>query len=189
MDLDSHSSPLSNITKYEWDLDSDSKFDDSTEQNPQISYNYPFKGFAGLKVTNQDDWSDISYSYVNITDTNNAPIINDFSPIDLNQTIVLNNNILFSVAATDVDIDDNLSIDWLVDNLTSVTNSETFEYSPTFNDIGMHLVQAKVTDSNTSNSTTIQTWLVKVIDIDNDLDGWNANIDCDETNPHINPGY
>ena len=184
----SHSSTVSNITKYEWDLNSDGKFDDSTEQNPEISYNYPFKGFAGLKVTNQDDWSDISYSYVNITDINNSPIINDFSPIDLNQTIVLNDNILFSVAATDVDIDDNLSIDWLVDNSTYVTNSQTFEYSPTLNDIGMHLVQAKVTDSNTSNSTTMQTWIVKVIDIDNDLDGWNANIDCEDTNPHINPG-
>ena len=184
----SHSSSLSNITKYEWDLDSDGGFDDSTEQNPQIQYDYPFKGFAGLKVTNQDNWSDISYSYVNITDTNNAPVINEFSPVNLNQTVILNNNILFNVTATDIDIDDNISIDWLVDNTTSAINSQTFEYSPTLNDIGIHLVQAKVSDSNTSNSTTVKTWIVEVLDVDSDVDGWNANVDCNDNNSSINPG-
>jgi hypothetical protein len=185
---ESQSSPVSNITTYEWDLNSDGKFDDSTEQNPQIRYDYPFKGLAGLKVTNQDGWSDISYSYVNITDTNNAPIINDFSPFNQSQTVLVNTDHFFSVTATDPDIGNNLSIDWLVDNVTSITNSSNFNYSPTFDDIGVHLIEAKISDGHISNSTTVKSWFVSVVDIDNDLDGANANIDCDDNDPQINPG-
>lgn len=59
------------------------KFDDSIEQNPQISYNHPFKGLVGLKITNDDGWSDINYNYVTIRETNNAPKIYDFLPLNL----------------------------------------------------------------------------------------------------------
>ena len=131
----SFSSSISNITKYAWDLDMDGEFDDSSSPNPTIRYGYPANGFIGLKVTNQDQWSDISYSRIDIQDINYAPIINNFTPPEPNPFMVIDETLPFSISASDPNNDD-LSIEWLVDNQTSLLQSNSFNYMPSFDDIG-----------------------------------------------------
>ncbi len=180
-------SPISNITQYSWDLDMDGQFDDSFEPNPSVTFAYPLKGLIGLKVVNQDNRPDVSYSSIEIQNTNDFPMINNFSPLDQNITIIYNDSIPFSISASDPN-NDNLRIEWLVDNQTALLGSNSFLYTSSFNDIGSHIVQAKVSDLHPINGISLKTWLVEVNGLDTDNDGWTSNIDCNDDSSAVNPG-
>ena len=51
-------------------------------------------------------------------------------------------------------------------------------------------MEANITDrspTGQAKSTVTKAWYVAVLATDKDNDGWNANIDCNDTNPSINP--
>ena len=183
----SSTSSVSNITKYEWDLDSDGIFDDALGPNPSFTYEAPFDSLIGLKVTNEDGWSSIDYSLAEIKSNNRMPTITSFSPTNISVGILVNTSVQFNLETSDID-GDSLTTEWSLDNKTLNTVGNTLDFTPSVTDVGLHVISAKVSDSQSVNGSISQTWTVNVMAQDNDVDGWNANVDCDDDNPNINPG-
>jgi PKD repeat protein len=50
-------------------------------------------------------------------------------------------------------------------------------------------VHVTVTDSSPLGGSVAQEWAVVVLEPDADGDGWHANVDCDDTDPGVNPGH
>ena len=101
-------------------------------------------------------------------------------------TALTNTTSKFNVTVSDPD-QNQVDILWSVDNNPQSVGS-SFDYQPTFSDLGMHIVQVNATDQASNPESTVFRWTVMVVLPDVDLDGWRANVDCDDNNPNINPG-
>ena len=175
----------STIKQFEWDLDGDGFFDDSNNNITSFTYLDPFNGYVGLKVTNIEDISSIDYVPLRISTPNNFPTIESFTPDDELVNITAGNIQEFSVTTSDEDGDD-LNIEWFVDGKLA-KNGESFTYSFSSTDIGIHVVSVNVTDIAEHPQSVIEDWVVFVLGIDNDLDTWSSNADCNDNNPNVNP--
>jgi PKD repeat protein len=182
------SDPGGAITAYAWDLDRDGQFDDATGATPTVTFPSAFTGFIGLQVTDADGNTSIDYATVTVTDVNQAPSIDSFTPTETQQQVLVGASLPFTITATDPNADP-LSIRWLID-FTEVGTGATFTYTPGLAAIGPRVVRTEVSDGNAAGGMVAREWAVSVLSAtDSDGDGWRANVDCNDTNAAVNPGH
>jgi hypothetical protein len=178
----------SNIVSYHWDLDGDGFFDDKEGETISVVYNNSLNSFVGLNVTNLDGISAIDYSSIRIDKLNDLPRIIEHFPESQFVTMKYDSSQLFHITVVDTE-NDPLKIEWFIDDiLVSGENGNELILSPSANDIGFHSINVKISERDRPTETIIYNWKVWVFAQDSDNDGWNANIDCDENDPEINPG-
>lgn len=172
------------ILSYEWDTDGDGAFDDAS--GPVVSHAFPtaFDGFVGLRVTNAAGLTGTSYAAISVGSANGAPAIQSFTPDDPSPTIITGASEHFTIVASDPD-GDAVSTAWLVDGVVQGTGA-AFIYNPAGADVGIHLLEAVVSDGHPLGGSTRQTWAAIVMLPDADGDGWHANVDCDDTDASVN---
>ena len=175
------SSKLSEVIKFEWDLNGDGNFSDAIGSHIPYEYDHFFNGFIGLKVTNDFGYSDIGYSPVNITFDNDFNNIS-FQP-ESSVDLEVNNSATFDVINNN---QPTKNIEWLFDQ-KPISSGNSITYKPGNDDVGTHVITSKISFTNDSR-TIIHNWIVGVQFPDNDVDFWNSNIDCNDNNPSINPG-
>ncbi|GAB1366536.1 hypothetical protein MASR1M36_14070 [Candidatus Cloacimonadaceae bacterium] len=90
-----------------------------------------------------------------VSPVNDAPIISSFSPEDTTLTLQLNDTQSFSVIA--VDVDNDISYSWFINDVNQSVSLNTFEYQ--FTQSSTHVVKVVVTDGIAS---VEQTWTVSV---------------------------
>jgi hypothetical protein len=108
-------------------------------------------------------------TYTNLTWTltvlnvNRPPQIVSFSPVG-DVTLRENETQLFSVAAEDQDMGDQLSYSWFLDGLqVEGAAGDNFTYAPGYFDSGLHTIKAMVTDG--SGADDFKNWQATVIDV------------------------
>lgn len=148
------------ITAYEWDLDSDGFFDDASGVTVNYTYSKPFAGLIGLKVTAGNGEQAIHYAQIGISDVNRVPAIVELTPPDHQVEQYVGEAQAYGVTALDLD-DDPISMEWFVDGATTGETGATFTYTPST--VGLHAVQALITDSHPLGGTTLASWTVKVV--------------------------
>lgn len=95
-------------------------------------------------------------------DDNSQPLISSFLPPNPNQTVLVPNQILFSVSASDPDLDP-LSYTWKIDNVpVGGNNTPSFAYAPTTANEGVHTILVEVNDGRTAAVPTSWTVTVQV---------------------------
>lgn len=90
-----------------------------------------------------------------VSPVNDAPIISSFSPEDTTLTLQLNDTQSFSVIA--VDVDNDISYSWFINDVNQSVSLSTFEYQ--FTQSSTHVIKVVVTDGIDS---VEQTWTVSV---------------------------
>jgi len=90
-----------------------------------------------------------------VSPVNDTPIISSFSPEDTTLTLQLNDTQSFSVIA--VDVDNDISYSWFINDVNQSVSLNTFEYQ--FTQSSTHVVKVVVTDGIAS---VEQTWTVSV---------------------------
>lgn len=101
-----------------------------------------------------------TYTILTLTAENKPPVINYFSPSNLNPSINENSSISFSVYAYDKD-DDVLTYRWYLDN-TYKSGGSSYKYSTNYKDSGNHTIKVFISDGE---FTVINTWNVNVINV------------------------
>jgi len=124
---------------------------------------------------------------VTIADVNHPPSIDASTPTGAQQQVLAGSSLAFTVAASDPD-GDAVSVQWFVD-FSPAGSGSSFTYSPGIGALGAHVVRAEASDGNVAGGTVAHEWSVAVVAPDADGDGWNANVDCNDGNPNINPGH
>lgn len=186
LDGSGSSHPYDYPLTFVWDLDGDGEFDDGAGVSPTFTYAQGFQGLVGLQVADPLGLSNTDYSPIAVNEVNTPPTIGAFSPQDGDPTIPVGTSLTFGISASDPD-GDGVSVRWNVDGVPSAIG-DSFEYAPTEAEVGVRTVEAVVTDDNPLGGAVVQMWTPVVQMPDGDGDGWNANVDCDDGNPAVNPG-
>jgi PKD repeat protein len=169
-----------------WDLDGDGQFDDAEGLTATYTFTHPFAGLAAVLVTNAGGKTDVAYAPLNVTATNTAPSVTPAEPADAIPTVIVGQSVNFSANVADPDSDP-VSLGWSLDG-AAAGNGSNFAYAPGSDALGMHVVTITGTDGNAQHGPVRATWTPVVLMPDQDGDGWRKNLDCDDTNPNVNPG-
>lgn len=172
------------IDLYEWDLDADGAFDDATGAGPAVTFQRPFNGLIGVRVTNGlgAAGQDVAYARADIGTTNAAPELTSPSPSD-DPDVLVGSSQAFSVSVSDPD-GDPVTVAWMIDGEPAGTGN-SFVWTPT--GIGLSAIEVVATDDK--GAATTRSWLALAQVQDGDGDGWNANADCDDSAPEVYPGH
>lgn len=154
------SSGTGGITSYEWDLNNDGVFEDATGVTATYTYSKPFIGLVGLKVTAGNGKQAIHYAQIGVSDLNVVPAIVELSPPARQVEQHVGEAQVYGVTAVDLD-NDPITIEWFVDGAETGQRGTTFTYTPT--SVGIHAVDALITDSHPLGGTVLASWTVKVV--------------------------
>lgn len=179
------SDPNGDSLTYDWDLDGDGQFDDATGATPAYTWNIPFSGLIGLRVSDPAGNSDIDYASVNITPGNGAPAITSFSPTGTDLSASVLQPLSFSVMATDPD-GDPLTYEWTL-NGAVVSTGNTLDYTPAATESGVKRLLVTVRDNSPLSRDAIEGRIIRVYS-EADGDGFTSLNDCDDSDPAVNPG-
>ena len=154
-------------------------------------YNASYQGYIGLKVTNRVGLSDIDYSAIEITNANSPPKIDAFYPENGLQKVGLNTTQIFNITSSDPN-GDPINTGFYLDNKRTTSdmtnNPSTFTYNPINpKDVGVHFIYANVSDNHPLGGMVFKKWIVAAVAADEDNDGWNSNVDCNDNNINVNP--
>ena len=149
------------IVSYQWDTQGNGNFTTSGE-TVNVTYSDAFQGMVGVKVTNADGISSVSYAPLTVTTTNHPPQITSFSPnTDQVTSISLGSTQAFSVTAQGTG-GDPVNVRWQVDG-SAAGSGANFDFTPVAAGAGARLVQAVATDATDPGAgSTTQSWLVAV---------------------------
>ncbi len=175
------------ITSYQWDLNGDGVYGDATGSTVTNTWTQPYDGVVGVKVTS--DWGYVGYAWANvhITSTQHLPSIATAPDAGTIVRLAAGSSQTFTPTITNPD-NEPLSLTWSLDG-TPVPGAPTpFTYTSTSTDVGFHGVTVAATNTGPLGGTISATWRVLVSQPDADGDGWDANVDCNDQNPNVNPG-
>ncbi len=154
---------------YAWDLNGDGIFTDALGKVVLYTWNKPFTGLIGLKVTDPAGNSSIGYAKVTITAGNLPPVITSFSPSETNPRASVLHPLTLSVTAIDPE-GGPLTYEWTVDGVSAGTGT-SFTFTPPANTKGTKRVMVAVRDNQPNNRAAIDGRLVTMY------------IDCDPSDP------
>lgn len=149
------------ISAYDWDLDSDGFFDDAEGVKVTHTFTKPVNGLVGLRVTDNNGKQAVHYAQTVIADVNRAPLLVGKSPHARQVQQYVGEAASFEITAIDPD-NDPIAVEWFVDGATAGTGTgNKYTYVPT--SVGLHAVEAIVSDSNPLGGAFLISWMVKVI--------------------------
>lgn len=163
--------PDNEIVLYEWDLDGDGEFDDATGINPTHTWNAPYSGVIGLRVTDAaygefEECSDEDFTTVDIG--NHAPVADADGPYVAPKNYCIK---LDGTQSKDPDPGDTITYAWDLDGDGDFDDSS--DPRPKFcvgDEIGkVYDIGLKVTDSSDEydiDYTTVKIVLYKPVAID-----------------------
>lgn len=167
-----------------WDLDRDGAFDDATGASATLNADRAFEGLVGVRATDSYGASAIDYAVVRVGSANSPPVINAETPQG-SAIALIGEPTTLGLEATDPD-GDPVTVTWTLDGGGSSTGPQ-YTITPTDADLGLHVVEAVVSDGRPGHAVRI-TRTLRVLSPDADGDGWRANIDCDDTTRTRSPG-
>ncbi|RAP75791.1 PKD domain-containing protein [Paenibacillus montanisoli] len=149
------------IAAYDWDLDSDGFFDDAQGVQATHSYTKPFNGLIGLRVTDNNGKQAVHYAQTVVSDVNRSPLLVSQSPSANQVEQHVGEATSFELTAMDPD-NDPIAVEWFVDGATAgSTTGNKFTYTP--DSVGLHAVEAVVSDTHPLGGAFRVRWVVKVV--------------------------
>ena len=173
-------------TEIAWDLDDDGAFDDATGTEVAFTPSAPGQLLIGVRATDEDGRSAVSFLRRTVTTTNRAPLHS--SPVPGSAEVVevpIGESRELSLTVSDPDGDDVTTAWYLDDEPAGTGTSLAFAATPE-NAGGTYRVEAYSTDPAGASVGT--QWIVEPVHPDADGDGWRANADCDDDVAAVNPG-
>ncbi len=172
------------VVSYAWDLDGDGAFDDAEGETVTHAYESPFSGFVGVQVTNDEGGVGVGYTPISVQPAGDGPQVLDHAPKPRSAEVLLGGSQELSVQVSDPAT---TTVEWTIDE-DPLGTGQTLTYEPTeMDEVGIRMVKATISTSP-PHLPRILEWAVRVDAPDADGDGWNANVDCDDQDPDVNPG-
>ena len=176
------SDPSGTITSAAWDTDLDTAFDDANGLSPSVTVGSGYDGLVGLRVVDDEGNPAVDYARLTVNDANDAPNIAIGSPPLGTVVVPTGGSQSFSVTPTDPD-GDAVTGTWTVDG-TVASSGSTFSFTDTAA-FGSHTVRYTASDGAKSRGVN---WVVSVVGVDGDADGWTSDVDCNDADAAINRG-
>ena len=174
------------IASYRWDLDRDGQFDDATGATPTFSPVRDFTGLVGVQVTDTSGLASVAYARMTVRDVNRPPTVS-LAPGEALQEVEVGSPHTVTASATDPD-GDAVSVRWLLDG-SEVGSGPSWTYNAAAADVGPHDLRVEATDDRPDGGTAVTHVGLTVRQPDADDDGWAVDVDCDDTDPDVNPGH
>jgi hypothetical protein len=165
---------------FNWDLDGDGAFDDATGPTPSFVPDDTVP-LVGLRVTASNGSQAVDWAVVGVADVDAPPVVDLVAP-DAWSEIQAGSSQPFEVTATDdVGV---ATVEFYVDGMKAGDGS-AFTYGSGAGEVGLRVIQAVATD--TAGQTGVGRFDLWVHQPDADGDGYEAHVDCDDTDPAVNP--
>ena len=161
--------------------------DSSASFNPGSAVGDDVYAFA-YKVNDGTTDSEANVITLNITD-NQDPVIENPSPAEATPAAITEDgNQVFSITATDPDLDQTLVIVWRVDGVVEDGETEsTFTFTPDFDTVlhpsKQELIEVSVTVTDDFSSSASFTWMLPVDDVNRPPDAPTATVTTTEDEP------
>jgi len=118
-------------------------------------------GQEDLEVTASDGtYNTVYQDKIVVRPVNHAPEITSYTPKDDTPQLKEGGTMTFMVNARDMD-GDNLLYQWLVDDVSTGVNRDTFRYEPKYGDAGDHLISVDVSDYKVYTTHTFHVTVLK----------------------------
>ncbi|MDD5332012.1 MAG: Ig-like domain-containing protein [Candidatus Nanoarchaeia archaeon] len=129
-----------------------------------VSHTYSENGTYTINISVNDSTGLVDSEVISlaITNINHAPVIDDYSPISLTQSMDEGSSKTFNITYSDED--GNIpSVQWYLDNSVQTGEiNDAYTYSPNYNSQGIHTIMAMISDGLLTANTT---WTVTVNDV------------------------
>lgn len=181
----SHPDLANSDLTFSWDFNLDGVFDDASGESPNVTFDQEFDGLIGVKVSSPSGYFDVAYARLTVNNVNSSPQIDAFSPPG-DVSIPSDGSQVFSATVSDPDSDP-VSYAWFLDDI-QVSTANTYTYNASVPQAGEHVVRLTVSDGSSNSLDVSKFWGLRVIAPDNDGDGYPSNVDCDDSDPAVNPG-